>query len=473
LLVAGFLLVAMPLAGALLYSAWRTEQLAAQSRSAVFDAALAARVSRSLVNRVGALERLALQRTVFRDAALKADFERARAGFLRVVRELDRLPLETGQREAIHRMSAREQALRALFAALPPGAPPEAGAVRKTVDALAEEAHQVLAISDRVADREVERLRASAEDTHRRLVALLLAGIAVALAAALALARFIARPVADLDAAIRQLGKADFGRPIRVSGPEDLRGLGERLDWLRLRLVELETQKSRFLRHISHDLKTPLAALREGTALLGDEVAGPLAPPQRQVVAILRDNSGKLQQMIEELLEYQRTLHAAAELELGNVRLDVVLRQSLEAHRLAANAKAQRIELDAGPIGLRADALKIRSIVDNLLGNAIKFTPPGGTVRLLARDRGASATIETMDSGSGVPAEEREAIFEPFYRGRAASRGRPDGTGLGLAIAREFAEAHGGSIEVVPQARGGHFRVTLPKLPVVGLAVAA
>src|SRR5207249_4113913 len=118
---------------------------------------------------------------------------------------------------------------------------------------------------------------------------------------ALALTRYISRPIAEIDAAIRQLGGADFSRPIAVRGPEDLRYLGRRLDWLRRRLDEFETQKNRFLRHVSHELKTPLTALREGAELLHDQVAGPLAPPQRQVVAIMRDNSVKLQGLIEEL----------------------------------------------------------------------------------------------------------------------------------------------------------------------------
>ncbi|HYM28768.1 MAG TPA: histidine kinase dimerization/phospho-acceptor domain-containing protein, partial [Steroidobacteraceae bacterium] len=136
---------------------------------------------------------------------------------------------------------------------------------------------------------------------------------------ALALTRLIARPIAEIDLAIRQLGDADFERPIRVHGPDDLQSLGERLEWLRRRLIELEAQKNRFLRHLSHDLKTPLAALREGTELLNDQVAGPLAPPQQQVVAIMRDNSVKLQRLIEELLGYQRALHAASGLQIGAV----------------------------------------------------------------------------------------------------------------------------------------------------------
>jgi two-component system sensor histidine kinase GlrK len=118
----------------------------------------------------------------------------------------------------------------------------------------------------------------------------------------------------------------------------------------------------------------------------------------------------------------------------------------------------------------------LRSVIDNLLGNAVKFTPAGGEIRLLASQQGAAATIDVLDSGPGVPPEEREAIFEAFFRGRAGAFGRAEGTGLGLAIAREFTEAHGGRIEVVagaPRTQGAHFRVTLPLRPVLPLAEAA
>jgi two-component system sensor histidine kinase GlrK len=300
---------------------------------------------------------------------------------------------------------------------------------------------------------------------QRTLLQLVLATLAAALAIAFALTRVIARPIAELDASIRQLGSADFAQPIRVGGPQDLRDLGSRLDWLRRRLTELEEQKNRFLRHLSHELKTPLASLREGAELLNDQVAGPLAPPQRAVVSIMRDNSVKLQRLIEELLDYQRALHAAASLEVKPVRLDALVREVVEAHRLSALAKEQRVVLELAAVGVDADAEKLRSIVDNLLGNAIKFTPAGGTISVLAREADGRVTIEVIDSGPGVPPEERDAVFESFFRGRAKAGGRVEGSGLGLAIAREYAEAHGGRIALIAGESGGHFRVTLPKRP--------
>jgi len=464
LLVTGFLLVALPLAGALLYSAWSTQRLAEQSRHAVYNAAQAARGSRTLVNRIASVERLAQQVAVLPDPGLLQDYERLHEGFQQLTAELARLPLDAQQLAALDRTVAREQLLYELLAAAPL-APPDLATVRARVGELAESAQEVLAISSRVADQEVERLRASAEIVQRRLLNLVLIAIAVALVAALALTRAIARPITELDAGIRQLGGPDFSLPIRVNGPQDLRDLGERLDWLRQRLTDLEAQKNRFLRHLSHELKTPLASLREGAELLNDQVAGPLAPAQRAVVGIMRDNSVKLQRLIEDLLDYQRAVHAAASLEVSTVALDALVREVADAHRLAALAKGQKVALELTPAVVEADAVKLRSIVDNLIGNAVKFTPGGGTITVRALEADGKAIIEVIDSGPGVPPVEREAVFESFFRGRAKAGGRVAGSGLGLAIAREYVEAHGGRIALLAEGPGGHFRVTLPKRP--------
>ena len=112
-------------------------------------------------------------------------------------------------------------------------------------------------------------------------------------------------------------------------------------------------------------------------------------------------------------------------------------------------------------------------MIDNLLGNAIKFTPAGGTILVRLRESGRMVVIDVMDSGPGVPPEEREAIFEAFFRGRAGAFGRAEGAGLGLAIAREFTQAHGGHIKIVGNGRGGHFRVTLPVQRATDVAEAA
>jgi two-component system sensor histidine kinase GlrK len=428
----------------------------------VFNAAQAARASRSLVNRISSIERIAQQYMVLADPELIADYARVRKSFKLVSSELSLLPLDEEQLAALNRTIDQEQKLYDMLIATP-SKQLDPKLVGQRAGDLAESAYEVLAISYVIADREVERLRTFAEGVRERMGLLLIVTVALAMATALILTRVIARPIRELDASIRQLGSADFSRPIRVSGPDDLQDLGERLDWLRRRLTELEAQKNRFLRHISHELKTPLTALREGAELLHDGVGGPLSPQQKKVVEILRENSVKLQRMIEDLLDYQRALHAAATLDRQPVALQTLLREVADAHMLEAQAKRQTVALDGPPASIEGDGEKLRTVFDNLVGNALKFTPEGGTISLVLSESAESVSVDVIDDGPGVPADERRSIFDTFFRGRAQGIGRVEGSGLGLAIAREFVQAHGGTIGVASDGRGSRFSVVLPR----------
>src|SRR2546429_1184919 len=404
LLLTGFTVVALPLVGALAYSAWKRERLAEQRRTAVFSASQAARASRSLVNRIGSIERLAQQLAVVTDPALAADYAAVHRSFRQIAEDWLLLPLDEQQLAALKKTVALEQQLYELLGTQPrPRQDPRR--IGGIAAELAENAYEVLAISYLVADREVVRLRSNAEAVQRRLILLVIFSTAAALTIALGLTRYISRPIAALDASIRQLGGADFSREITVRGPEDLQSLGERLDWLRRRLAELEAEKNRFLRHLSHELKTPLTVLREGAELLNDQGGGPLAPPQRQVVAIMRDNSVKLQRLIEDLLDYQLALHSAGSLQPKTVALDSLIREVVRPHELVMQAKSQTLDLELDKVSLEADAEKLRSILDNLIGNAVKFTPPGGSVSVTARASGNEVLIDVIDSGPGVPPE--------------------------------------------------------------------
>ncbi len=472
LLMAAFLLVALPLAAALAYSAWSLERFAKQSRHGVSNASQVVRASRSLASRASAVERVARQLAVQPEAALLEDLKLARASVLEIVDELARLPLEAELRALLDRTVAGQNAL---YILLTESDAPEIDAERvaRRADAFVGDAYEMVALSQRIADRVITQLSADAEAVQRQMILLVLMTAVGALALAIGLTRLVARPILQLDAAIRRLGNGEFQQPVRVDGPEDLRTLGERLDWLRRRWLELEAQKTRFMRHVSHELKTPLTALREGTELLHDQTAGPLVASQRQVVAIMRDNSAKLQRLIEELLDYQRVLHAAAELDVQPVALDALLEEVAHSQGLPAAAKGLRIALELAPLELAADREKLRSVFDNLVGNAVKFTPRGGVITLRMQDFGSDVVVEVVDTGPGVPPEERETIFDTFFRGRVRGSARVEGSGLGLAIAREFTEAHRGRIEVVTGGAGGHFRVRLPKRAGTALAEAA
>jgi len=134
-----------------------------------------------------------------------------------------------------------------------------------------------------------------------------------------------------------------------------------------------------------------------------------------------------------------------------------------ESYQLPFATRRLRFETDIDDITLRGDRGKLRLVIDNLLSNAVKFTPEAGTIRVQARAEGPDLLIDVTDSGPGIPPEERERIFEPFFQGTTPQGGLVRGTGIGLSVVQEFVRAHGGRIELVDGDRpGAHFRVHLP-----------
>ena len=231
---------------------------------------------------------------------------------------------------------------------------------------------------------------------------------------------------------------------------------------MRRQLIDLEQQKTRFLQQISHELKTPLTALREGAQLLSDDVLGSLTPEQREIAEILRQNSLKLQKLIEELLDYGAI--PLRKLELAPLDPGRLMAGVADDHKLPLQAKSLKLDTRDPGLVMVGDAAKIRIVLDNLLSNAIKFSPPGGIITMALRGDGGELIVDVTDQGPGIAAADRPHVFEPFYQGRVESLGPVRGSGLGLSIVREYVVAHGGSAEILAEAgaAGAHFRVRLP-----------
>lgn len=464
LLLLGFGLVSLPLILALLNATAYVDRLNTQSQAAVDKAAEAARGSRVLMEQVTAMERLARQYLILGDAALLADYAKVRSGFKQTTSDLSLLPLDESQLRDLNKTIEKEQAL---FEQLGR----KRGASRRQLIGgyveLSELANNVLNQSNLLIDREVENMGEAARRTQRSLLWQFAASIPLGVLIAMLFAFLIAKPIRQLDHAIRQLGGAEFATAISVRGPADLEYLGQRLEWLRQRLVELEEQKTKFLHHVSHELKTPLTALREGSELLADGSSGALNRQQSEIAEILRHNSLQLQRLIEGLLDYQQALDSINRLEFRPVDLSDIARKVVEAHKLAIAARNLNLFLRLEPAVLTADADKLRVVVDNLVSNAVKYSPQGGTISLAVRAGQDKVVIEVGDAGSGIAAEDSERVFDWFFQGKLGHQGRVKGSGLGLAIAREFVLAHRGSIEVLAgRAPGAHFRVSLPVLRV-------
>jgi two-component system sensor histidine kinase GlrK len=275
----------------------------------------------------------------------------------------------------------------------------------------------------------------------------------------------IAYPIRQLDAAINRLGDGKFEQSLVVKGPRDLVYLGERLDWLRRRLAQLEQDKQKFLRTISHELKTPLASLREGSGLLTDEIVGELNDEQREIVRLLQTSGWRLQSQIENLINYNRIEGQYFALNPRLIYLHTLVEHVLTEHKITLRARQLRLEKQLTKVRLWGNEDMLKNIIDNLLSNAIKYSPPGGTLDVrLKRDR-LRAHLQVSDQGPGIDPAERDKIFEVFYQGRAAHEGKRSGTGIGLAIVREYVQAHRGVVYVQESqvgSLGTSFIVELP-----------
>jgi two-component system sensor histidine kinase GlrK len=336
---------------------------------------------------------------------------------------------------------------------------------RPRFDRLSEIATEIADISNTQIAARLADMRGQTSSTQKRLFWQSALLVPFTLVAILALTISIGRPLRAIDRAISELGRGTFSRSIEVSGPRDLERLGAQLEWLRLRLLDLAQERNRFLRHMSHELKTPLANIREGAELLMDGAVGPLDNSQREVVAILRDNGIKLHRLIENLLSFSAWQKESVGLDISEFRLRPLVKQVLEAQQLTVVSQRVRLEVRVDDLTLKADRGKMRLIIENLLSNAIKYSPKGGTVYLQAVKQDAQLVIDVADAGAGIPQEERARVFEAFYTGRPPAGVQVKGTGIGLSVVLEFVNAHGGTIEIVDgDYPGAHFRIRMPLL---------
>jgi len=462
LLFVGFTLIALPLMFALINNAISIDQLSNRSQKAVYQAVQATQSSRQLTELLTAMERSAHQMLILGDRSLLDTYAGNRKQFLETANEFTALPFDREQMQALGEIVRGEAQIYERLSD-PVSTPKDLQQALQGFDRLAEDAQAITARSNELIDREVETMRDTARQARHITLWQLLALIPVVVFLMIGFTIVIARPIRQIDAAIRSLGGGDFNAPVEVSGPEDLQYLGERLEWMRRRLQELEQQKNRFLRHMSHELKTPLTALREGAELMSEEVVGPLTPEQREIAEILRHNSIELQKLIEDLLSYGASQFHKPSLEMQNVNIRHVIHRVIDDQKLTMRAKNLKVEATAPDIMLVADFEKVRVMLDNLLSNAIKFSPVDGAVTIAARSAGDMLELEVADNGPGILREDRVRVFEPFYRGEHAADTLVKGTGIGLSVVREYAHMHGGSVDVVDgEGTGARLRIVLP-----------
>lgn len=460
----GMIIVLLPMLAAVAYASVKLDQLARLGQTIVEDSMRATQNSQRVLNQLTQLERHARQYLVLGDPALLELLEQTRGELEATLDELAVLPQDEETLALRESLSGQAHVLAGMLVA-PTVSDAERGSeLGQRLEALAGTAGSLSRGMRRVMDQELAALRGSVRRTREVLLwqTLLLAPALTLMMGFLYLQ--VLRPLRQIDAAIEQLGEERLEKPISVDGPQDLRALGRQLEWLRERMQELAMEKNRFLRHMSHELKTPLANIREGTELLLDGAVGELEPRQEEVTRILRDNGIRLQQLIENLLSFSAWQSRNARLELSEFRIADLFREVLRRHRLVLASQQLKLKSRIQDLEINADHAKLGLVLENLVSNAIKYSPRRGAIHLGAAADGEWLQIDVADDGPGIPAEERHRVFEAFYQGSQRATTHVGGTGIGLSVVLECVTAHGGTVQIVDgEYRGAHFRVRLPQ----------
>jgi two-component system sensor histidine kinase GlrK len=456
----------VPLTSGLVNAIHVLQGVAETQRQFASNSLVVTRDTRAIVDAVSQLQRAAGQYHLLRDAefdpVLRARHDTLENQLGALAPRLNDAPA----RATLDRLRRHSQAL---YARLRPGAFLDGAQFRALdadFDALHREAGALLEQADAAVQRDTRTLEREMRSTQRRLFLLALALIPLTLLLAAVFSWMINRPIRQLRASIQQLGRGDHAPLPPIGGPQDIVELGHEMEWLRQRLQALEEQKIRFLRHVSHDLKTPLASLREGVGLLGDALAGPLNPRQRDIVAIMDTSSRELQKRIEDLIRFGGLAAEAVRPAAAPVALASLLQTVVERHRLPLDTRGLAVEIDAPAVDLRIDPARLETALDNLLSNAIRFSHDGGRILIRAERQAETLTIDVCDAGDGIPPEEGARVFEPFYQGARQPAATVKGSGLGLAIVRESMRGLGGDAALVAREPWATcFRLTCPCLP--------
>ena len=325
----------------------------------------------------------------------------------------------------------------------------------------------------------VRTVLARPQQSARRLLLFGIATLIAGMLAAWLIGRSIARPVARVADAAAALGRGNFDVRVPETGDHEVSRLASSFNTMASEIgaaraaLERQTReaqaannaKSDFLTTMSHELRTPLNAIGGYVDLLDMELRGPVTPEQRRDLHRIKASQQHLLGLISSVLDLSRIESGQVTYERTNVPVEPFLASIdvLVGPQVATKNITLRCEVRVPELAAVADREKLRQVMINLLSNAVRHTPPGGTITMVAVPRGNRIAIEVEDTGPGIPEPRRESVFEPFVQlDRSLSQTR-EGLGLGLAISRDLARGMGGDLTVEQGRDGGaRFVLTLP-----------
>ena len=288
------------------------------------------------------------------------------------------------------------------------------------------------------------------------------AAAALALALVQVLAHGMTYPLREMVAAARAMARGNYDRRVTATSRDEVGELARAFNSMAAELAEVDRMRRDLVANVSHELRTPIGALR---ATLENLVDGVEQVERPALESMLRQVE-RLGALVEQLLQLSKLESGAVPLERLQVPLGALLRDVAAEWGTPAEARGLRLRFDVTPpaLVLRADRARLHQVLDNLVANAVRHSPPGGTVSLLASGEDGRVRIEVVDEGPGIPSADAERVFERFYRSDHARSATEGGSGLGLAIARWIVELHDGAIRAEQaEPHGCRMVVDLPR----------
>ena len=464
-------LVIMALVGVAAWSLLAIDHLVRAHREITDRSLPALQIEVALQEVVPRLLRLEARYLVMRDRAygdlLKARTERTVADLGRLDPLLASTAEMTSYREAVAALATYQELVHKERALL--GTRDSARAMKISegpARAAADRLDRALAKLTEATSAEVSRAQTAVRALESRTWTMVLAALGGGLLAAVAANGFVAfrltRSVRQLSAATRRVADGSFAKPLIADSSDEVGDLTLAFNHMAEELREVEAHKQQFFSQISHELRNPLTAIRASAQLLLRRPADLLDAKGRHWVESIDTSVDRLLSLVTRILDLNRLRAGVFPLELRPLELDKVVARALDV--LGAQAEQQRVCLESTSTGLdfviTADEDGLTQVILNLTGNAIKFTQPGGVVRVGVTDAGTHLELVVRDNGPGIPAADIHRVFEPY---RQAHQGRK-GSGLGLAIVKELVSAHGGTIAVESEeGQGTCMTVNLPK----------
>ncbi|OAI09058.1 histidine kinase [Methylomonas methanica] len=469
LIVLGFVIAVIPLFLAVMYAAFGMRETSALGRTVNTHVFEQTKTIRLVLQKASDIERKAKLFVLLSDPTLRQPYERqsyetVRASFKQALSDLLKLHVDNKIALLVNELSEKENLIYQQII----GSDDENNLelpIDEAFQGLRESAATLSREFENHVDHEFNELHQLSESLEHGLLVKGAVLLAISFSVIATLLIVLSRSMRQLDVSIRRLGAGELAEPILVNGPSDLRYLGNRLEWLRTHLLELEVSKQQFMQNVAREIELPLASLRQDAELLAGETDYDPNSKRQATVLHLCANIEKLNSVSEELLRYSRINSLPDIKRKESVNIKDLLETMVEDFQPVLSSKAIAIRMLARPVEVSGFPEQLRAIIEQLLTNAVKFSPEGGEIRVILRDAGTLMELEVEDEGPGIAADERDHIFEPFYRGKAGETGDSDGPGLGLAIVKEYVANHQGKVEVIDarqDQQGARIRVQIP-----------